>query len=164
LSYGDDVTRPMAHQYHKEDSDICVEEQVSPKPVFQFEAVQEKDDIDEKNRSFQAFQEKRKQILEAREQKMTQIDQHTSEVSNRSHGLSGNVGSSKYKGKKPLLDKSPGFDQIPTKQSPLSRSYGYGEMQQEEPPAFRESNFNHSLKHVQYNDHIALDEPSDQLM
>lgn len=102
--------------------------------------------------------------MSSREQNVPHIEQHTSEVSNRSQGLVKNLGSNKYKGKKPLLDKSPGFSLIPENHGTSRRTYGYGELPEEESPSFRESNFNHSKKHVQYEDEdqIVLDEPSDE--
>lgn len=164
MSYGDEQPKVQPIQYHKEDSDICIEEQSSQKPIFQFEPVHDKDSVEEKNRSFQAFHEKRKQFLSSREQNITHIEQHNSEVSNRSQGLMKNLGSNKYKGKKPLLDKSPGFSLITTNQGTSRRTYGYGELPQEESPSFRESNFNHSKREVQYEDEdqIVLDEPSEE--
>lgn len=50
-------------------------------------------------------------------------------------------GSSKYKGKKPLLDKGPGFDKVYDEPKPRTSSYGYGELPKPESPNFRDSSF-----------------------
>lgn len=78
-----------------------------------------------------------------------QEDEHRSDKGNesdsepphRESSFNKHCGSSKYKGKKPLLDKSAGFDKPRESMTHPRRTYGYGEIRRPESPNLRDSSF-----------------------
>ena len=121
---------------------IPEEKESSERPRFMFNPEPENKERSEVDNSFQAFLAKRQQrtMQGQEESKYHQVDSDSESIAreNFSHK---NTGSNRYKGKKPLLDKSAGFDKPAYKPSPPKRSYGYGELPKPESPHYRESCF-----------------------
>ena len=130
---------------HSDFPQILPPEKSSERPRFIFEEEPVKKKEDENLSSFQAFLARKKE----REMEQAQQDEHRSdkssdsgsELPHRESSFNKHCGSSKYKGKKPLLDKSAGFDKPREKYSPVRRTYGYGEIRRPESPNLRDSSF-----------------------